>query len=302
MAHSHGLSKPSIVSMWILFLMFSISAVARSQDRVIYPFPASPDCSGPIAPLISDENGNLYGTASNGGSGNHGCVFKLSRQSDGRWSETTLYSFSGSDGAFPYAALVFDNSGNLYGTTVRGGTYDGGIAFELSPAPDGEWVETVLHSFGGQGDGFAPRSKLVFDANGNLYSTTEFGGSRRGGTAFKLSPAAVGWTEAVLYDFPGKIAGPNGAFPAGGVVVSQDGSVYGATLGGGVNGYGAIYRLHLSNGSYKERVIHSFGLVDGLEPDSDLVEDAKGNLYGTTFAGGTNFAACPYVGCGTYLS
>jgi hypothetical protein len=164
---------------------------------------------------------------------------------------------------------------------------------------NGGWTETILHTFGSGSDGVGPKSNLIFDSAGNLYGTTTFsGGTRKGGSVFKLSPGQNGWTEAVLYTFPTSLGGPDGNGPAGGVVMDRAGNLYGATGFGGEDGYGAVYELaRLKDGSYKESVIHSFGLFDGLEPQSGLTIDRSGTLYGTTIAGG-DVGVCYYVGCG----
>jgi uncharacterized repeat protein (TIGR03803 family) len=277
----------------------SIAAFAQSRERVLYAFAGLPDCGNlPAAPLVADEAGNLYGTTIDGGAYQHGCVFKLSRTGS-TWNETVLYSFSGPDGDSPSSALVFDKAGNLYGTTLVGGAYGGGTAFELSPLPGGGWTETVLHSFGNGVDGYSTRSNLIFDESGNLYGTTNSsGGNRRGGSVFKLSPSQNGWTEMVLYTFPASIGGPDGDGPAGGVVMDREGKLYGATEFGGASGYGAVYELaRLKDGKYRERIIHSFNLYDGFEPASGLTIDRHGILYGTTAFGG-DVSACIYVGCG----
>lgn len=279
--------------------ILSANAFAQSRERVLYPFAGPPDCGNlPAAPLIADRAGNLYGTTVDGGANKYGCVFELSR-SGSFWNEIVLYSFSGPDGSYPSAALVFDKSGNLYGTTLGGGAYGGGAAFELSPIASGGWTETVLHNFGNGADGSSPRSNLIFDKGGNLYGTTmSSGGKRRGGSVFKLSLGQGGWTETVLYAFPASIGGPDGDAPAGGVVMDREGNLYGATQAGGASGYGAVYELARSkDGRYRERVIHSFGLYDGYQPMSGLTIDRDGTLYGTTTAGG-DVSVCYYVGCG----
>jgi uncharacterized repeat protein (TIGR03803 family) len=195
----------------------STSVFAQSPERVLYAFtnpPGRPVCSGrtPSAPLIADASGNLYGTTVVGGAAEVGCVFELSRSDDG-WKETVLHSFSGPDGYFPSAALVFDEFGNLYGTTEFGGAYNSGVAFELSPSSDCEWTETILHSFGNGNDGYAPQSNLIFDENGNLYGTTLFSnGSLTAGSVYKLSRGQNGWTETVLYIFPAS-NGSDGSIP-----------------------------------------------------------------------------------------
>jgi uncharacterized repeat protein (TIGR03803 family) len=289
----HGFCASAIVLAFSLSLL-STSALATSREQVIYPFY---DCSGSIAPLIVDGSGNLYGTNSGGGAHGGGCIFKLSLNPDGSWSESVLYSFSGNDGKFPSAALVFDKVGNLYGTTRQGGLYGGGLAFELSPSPGGTWTETVLHNFGNGSDGSGLSSELVFDAAGNLYGTTELGGVHHGGTVFKLSPSPNGWTETVLHAFLGRGQGP--ISPAGGVVIDSAGNLYGVTSAGGNKGvFGAAYELVPKNGAYVERTIHSFDGSDGRLPGSTLVMDSSGNLYGSTWFGGS-LDLCPPPGCGT---
>lgn len=296
----HGFYASAIVLAFSLSL-FSTRALATSREQVIYAFSGFPDCGNlPIASLIADKSGNLYGTTLGGGAYGGGCIFKLSPNPDSSWSETVLYSFSGPDGDGPTAGLVFDKSGNLYGTTDRGGTYDAGVAFELSLSPGNTWTETVLYNFGNVDDGSDSRSELVFDAGGNLYGTTEFGGAHRGGTVFRLSPSPKGWTETVLHAFWGRIQGPGPSNPVGGVVIDSGGNLYGVTLAGGnKGGFGAAYELVPKNGIYKERTIHSFDGYDGWMPNSTLVIDSSGNLYGTTMVGGSRLDLCPGAGCGT---
>ncbi len=143
----------------------------------------------PSAGLVFDAAGNLYSTTQAGGAFNNGTVFELLPQVNGSWSKTLLHSFgSGSDGAAPNAGLTFDASSNLYSTTLIGGAFGGGTVFKLTPQPAGSWTETVLHSFGSGTDGSSPTSGLVFDAAGNLYSTTQAGGTYGVGTVFEVTP------------------------------------------------------------------------------------------------------------------
>jgi uncharacterized repeat protein (TIGR03803 family) len=281
---------------------FSPTAQAQFAEHILYPFGGPPNCGYlAIAPLIPDTAGNLYGTTASGGSDSTlaGCVFKLSHSSSG-WTETLLHSFNLTDGYQPSAALVFDKLGNLYGTAFGGGTYGGGVAFELGSSSGGVWTETILHNFGASipNEGHGAGSNLIFDSTGNLYGTTAYSfGQQHGGTVYKLSPGSSGWTETVLYAFPGVPDGPDGDAPAGGVVMDREGNLYGATQAGGAYGYGAVYELaRLSDGTYQESVIHSFDLTDGSGPLSGLTLDRHDILYGTTDAGG-DVTACPY-GCG----
>jgi uncharacterized repeat protein (TIGR03803 family) len=150
------------------------------------------DGADPSGPLTFDASGNLYGTTASGGVGNgFGTVFELTRASGGSWTETLLYSFqnNGADGIIPLSGLIFDASGNLYGTTGDGGALGFGTAFKLTPATGGGWTETLLHSFGSSNDGQYPQASLIFDAAGNLYSTTNAGGGRCScGTVFEITP------------------------------------------------------------------------------------------------------------------
>ncbi len=265
-----------------LLLLFPPKTVAGTRERIIYSFV---NCWGPAAPLILDEIGNFYGTTSGGFGGAGSCAFKLSPDANGGFTESQIYDFS-SNGGGATGALVMDKSGNLYGTT-GGGTYNGGVAYELSPLPDGTWTETLLYSFGSGSDGFGPRGNLIFDRAGDLYGTTSLGGVYDGGTIFQLSPSQNGWHETILYSFPNSIGGPDGDSPIGGVVMDRSGNLCGVTAAGGRGGgWGAVYELMRKNGGYVEHVIYSFNSYDGAVPASGLTMDISGNLYGITSFGG----------------
>ncbi len=201
----------------------------------------------PEAGLIFDTAGNLYGTTGLGGIHEFGTVFELSPREGGGWAEKVLHSFNenGVDGSLPYASLIFDVAGNLYGTTYYGGihTCEGhycGTVFELSPK-DGGWSEKLLHSFGNGTDGTLPQSSLAIDAAGNLYGTTYYGGIHAAGVAFELSPReGGGWTETVLHSFGN---GNDGADPQAGMIY-VDGNLYGTTyFGGGEDGFGTVFEI-----------------------------------------------------------
>jgi len=252
----------------------------------------------PTAPVTFDSSGNLYGTTVNGGSYHLGEVFQLMQAASGRWTEKVLYSFNGTDGQNPYAGVVIDAAGNLYGTTVGGGAYVGyGTVFRLSPDKNGKWKVTILHSFNNDGvDGVQPHGGLVFDAAGNLYGTTASGGSShcKGpgcGTVFELSPGNNGqWTETILYAF----RGDDGGNPLGTLIFDKSGNLYGTAETGGpyhancADGCGTVFRLSPgSNGQWTEKVLHAFGKgIDGELPTSGVILDRAGNLYGTTASGG----------------
>jgi uncharacterized repeat protein (TIGR03803 family) len=212
--------------------------------------------------------------------------------------EQVLYSFcnlSGcSDGKYPDAGLLMDKAGNLYGTTEYGGSYNGGVVYELSPTNSG-WEEKVLHSFGGNLDGYGPQATLLMDESGNLYGTTLSGGAFDEGTVFQLmrKPTSGAWTEKILHNFDRN--GIDGGFPTAGLVRDAQGNLYGTTYYGGPLsgcdgfGCGTVYELSSnSNGVWGEKVIFAFnpdGLL-GAEPADSLKLDQQGNLYGTTSNGG----------------
>jgi uncharacterized repeat protein (TIGR03803 family) len=285
-----------MVKVMLILALASVtpSVFSQSDGRVLYAFADPlPNCFGPAAPLTVDSRGHIYGTATGGGTYGDGCVFELSPTPNG-WIESTLWSFDGNGGLG--GPVTLDTAGSLYGTW-GGGTYGAGVAFKLGPQRDGTWAETVMHTFGAGDDGRDPQSDLIFDGSGNLYGTTTSGGSRQGGTVFRLTPGASGWTETILYSFPASIAGPDGDVPIGGVVMGLKGELYGVTQAGGTNGYGAVFELAPSGRSYAEKLIHSFDLSDGYQPGSGLTLSRSGDIYGTTLAGGDT-SVCYYVGCG----
>jgi uncharacterized repeat protein (TIGR03803 family) len=185
-------------------------------------------------------------------------------------TETVLYAFTGgSDGGGPYAGLIADRAGNLYGTTIGGGASHNGVVFKLSPSG----AETVLYSFtGGSGDGAGPSAGLIADRAGNLYGTTLFGGASNFGTVFKLSPSG---TETVQHSFTGS----DGVFPRAGLIADRAGNLYG-TADGFTSNAGTVFKLSPSG---TETVLHSFAGSDGAIPQAGLIADRAGNLYGATF-------------------
>lgn len=230
--------------------------------------------------------------------------------------ESVLWSFCQSncnDGQDPQGALVFDSAGNLYGATSLGGSGFSGTIFELSPVSGGGWSFSVLYSFQfGTGDGNFPNGSLILDRAGNLYGTTSKGGTHGQGTVFELSPSTGGnWTETILYNFGGFPS--DGQFPVAGLVRDQAGNLYGTTYTGGITngscaylggarGCGIAFELSpLSGGQWTETILHSFqGGSDGYDPESNLVLDGNGNLYGTTLVGGESGCQnSSEVGCGT---
>jgi len=203
----------------------------QCPETVIYNFtgPYQTDGAYPVAPLIIDSSGNLYGTTSAGGIGN-GTIFKVNPGGE----ETVLHRFGiEPDGASPEGGLVRDRQGNFYGTTFRGGTYGYGTVFRMDESGD----ETILYSFGQNGDGQNPDSGVVLDQAGNLYGTTSAGGAYLGGTIFEID---INGIETVLHSF--NII-PDGIHPSGGLLMDAKGNLYGTTSGGAYYNWGTIFEL-----------------------------------------------------------
>jgi uncharacterized repeat protein (TIGR03803 family) len=263
---------------------------------VLHEFAGGND-SCPIGGLIFDSAGNLYGSAYEDLLG-PGDIFELSPNSDGTWAGKVLYVFTGGADGSSATNLVFDTKGNLYATTVYGGAFGWGVVFELSPNLDGTWTQSVLYNFTGGSDGGHSVGGMIFDAAGNLYGTTYWGGSggcvNRCGTVFKIAPNADGtWTESVLYMFTGHKDGANAQHN---LSFDAAGNLYGATLWGDYyqgcenNSCGSVFELTPNaDGSWTIHVLHTFtGGKDGGGPFGSLVMDAVGNLYGTAAYGGAH--------------
>jgi uncharacterized repeat protein (TIGR03803 family) len=246
---------------------------AAGNETVLHAFTGGTDGAYPYAGVIRDSEGNLYGTASAGGPTNSGVVYKVDAAGD----ETVLYSFSGGpDGSGPQAGVIRDMAGNLYGTTVYGGSSNGGVVYELHANS----LETVLHSFTAGPDGANPYAGLIGDASGNLYGTTYFGGPSNAGVVYKVDVANK--HETVLFSF----AGANGANPEGGVTGDSAGNLYGTTVNGGAASAGVVYKLDTAG---QETLLYSFkGGTDGASPLAGLILDSAGNLYGTASMGGNS--------------
>ena len=263
-----------------------------NAPTTLYNFAGSPDGATPVADLSRDASGNLYGVTMAGGitsglcaTAGCGVVYKLAPSG----TETVLHSFThGVDGAVPQGSLLLDSAGNLYGTTTAGGAGNSGVVFKLDPSGN----ETVLYSFTGGADGGAPYGSLFMDTAGNLYGTTSVGGSSGNGVIFKLD---TNGNETVLYGFSGT---PDGSGPKAGLIQDAENNFYGTTQSGGnldcktagfsptQTGCGTVFKLDSAG---TETVLYAFtggnDGSDGAFPTTSLVQDAAGNLYGTTLAG-----------------
>ena len=292
----HHMSRTALPAKFVANAAVTLALVCLSASAqangysVLYAFQGGNDGAWPIAGLVR-SSGDLYGTTSAGGStgcGGAGCgtIFRLRGN-----KEAVIHSFTGgNDGAYPYAALIADSNGNLFGTTYQGGSascsvYGCGTIFEVTP-DDGE---TILYSFKGGNDGAYPYASLTIDAAGNLYGTTAWGGAYGKGTVFELAPDG---TETVLHAF---VSSDDGRHPYGGVVVDSEGNLYGTTYRGGGHSVGSVFEL-APDGT--ESFLHRFRTKnDGTNPYSAMIMDNEGNLYGTTVEGGS--LNCTGSGCGT---
>jgi uncharacterized repeat protein (TIGR03803 family) len=252
-------------------------------ETIIYDFAEEgPNgTSTPYGGVIFDDAGNLYGTTFAGGVGicarACGVVYKLS-QSNGAWTLTPLYDFTGGDdGASPMSTLFRDAHGNLYGTTAYGGNEQYGTVFELKPTGSA-WKLESLYSFHGQSDGSTPTAGLVMDSHGNLYGDDSFGGINYGGVVFELSPNGTTWNFEVIDNPVGDLAAP--------LNLDNAGNLYGTSVGGGSDRMGVIFELSPSGSGWIEQDLYSFSGVDGALPYSSVIFDGSGRMFGTTNAGG----------------
>jgi len=261
------------LTLFVIFLLGVVAAPAAQAQTfsTLYSFKSTPDGQTSMAGLIQDASGNLYGTTNYGGTSFAGVVFEVSASK----KETVLYSFTGTaDGAYPYAPLLLDKAGNLYGTAYAGGASNVGVVFKVTASG----TETVLYSFhGGTSDGCYPAGGLIADATGNFYGTTSACGASNYGTVFKLTAAGQ---ETTLHSFVG---GPNdGASPYyGRLALQSSGNIIGTTSMGGANELGTLFELTAAG---KLTLLHSFagGSKDGCYPYGTPAMDKSGNFYGTT--------------------
>ena len=244
------------------------------NETVLHTFAAGSDGANPIAGVVLDKQGNLYGTTVGGGTLNAGVIFRVTPAG----KETVLYTFTGgADGRFAEAPLTLAN-GNLYGTTESGGS-GYGVVYSLDPTGK----QTVLYTFSGGNDGGLPSSGVIVDKKGNLYGTTPEGGPGGYGVVYTLTSAGE---ETVLYGFSAT-ASAQGQDSVGGVIFGADGHLFGATVAGGPGGTGVIYEVA---GVSQERVLYSFpGSPGGFSPQGMLLRDQAGNLYGANSDGGVGF-------------
>ena len=283
--------------------VFELSPSANGWTiKALHTFIGGKDGGIVAGGVVMDFAGHLYGTTASFGPKGYGTTFRLTK-SGSNWTLTTLHAFDiGVDGGVPKGLLVVDPDGAIYGTTEFGGTLIRnqafGVFYKLSLNTKGKWIEKVLYSFKGAGDGGNPTYGLVADQRGNLYGvSTNFPPGR--GNVFEFSPKPPNsWTKKTIYQFPAwHLRDPDG--PNGPVVIDQSGHVYGVTADGGTADFGAVYELAPQNGTHwPETTLYNFkGGTDGRQPEGQLLRDGSGNLYGVTGEGGGT--GCGGEGCGT---
>jgi uncharacterized repeat protein (TIGR03803 family) len=293
MAAIVGLQRGRI-AFWALAISLAIAALASGADaadfKVLHRFKGGKDGESPLAGLVADDIGDLYGTTAGAGGSGPG---KHCAKSCGNGYEFlhggghhVIFTLNGKDGSNPTAPLLY-YGGNFYGTTAYGGKNDGGVIFRFEP--DGSY--RVLYNFCAQPqctDGYVPSGALIADGAGNLYGTTFIGGANNGGAIFELSASGV---ESVLYSFCSRPNCTDGTGPLAGLIADAAGNFYGTTERGGTgcNGSGCGTAFELTPGG-AETVLYSFcsrkTCEDGSVPMAPLVADASGNFYGTTTSGG----------------
>jgi uncharacterized repeat protein (TIGR03803 family) len=249
-----------------------------------YEFTLIAESAAGYGSLALDSAGNLYDATENGN------IDEFSSNGAGGWTATTLYSFGDTGVSSP---LIVDTAGNLYGASGFGGVNSMGFIFELTPGSGG-WILTDLHDFSGSdgAEGFGAGllvGGLAMDASGNIYGTTIAGGSSTNcgssgcGVVFKLTKTGSAWNETVLHNFQGT----DGANPDVPLLIDSAGNLYGTTVDGGTDGFGVVFETSKASGRWRTGVLHNFASgTDGAYPNSALVMDSSGNLYGSTFSGG----------------
>lgn len=320
------------------------TSAAANNHQVLFNFTGGIDGGNAATDVVFDGAGNAYGTTVIGGNSGCGTIFKAVPAAHGQWTVSTLWSFSCfNDGKNPHGGVTLDGAGNMFGTTVAGGsggfcTGDGcGVVFELThdgvmqtlynftggndgfgpggrvmfdksgnlygSAPDGgkhgmgvvfqlkfhnnTWQFNVIHAFTGRNDGaVGSLGPLLIDNAGNIYGIAELGGSHQKGAAYKISPAGSGWVFKTIFGFRGS---PDAGYPYGGLIADPAGNLYGTTYYGGQFGLGSVYELRLVGGQYQERLLYSFqGGSDGSSPTTTLIFGNAREVFGTTSAGGNS--------------
>jgi uncharacterized repeat protein (TIGR03803 family) len=291
----------------LLALKLLVMQAHAQTYSVIHNFSGGGDGATPYTGLTIDRAGNLYGTTYRGATANVGTVYRL-RHSGSNWILDSLYAFRGgaSDGSLPLSRVVFGPDGSLYGTASFGGhnlcglSLGCGIVYQLRPpvtfcrSVSCPWRENVLYFFGQTStDGATPSGELAFDHAGNLYGTTQEGGTNNEeGVLYQLARSGNNWTQTVIHNF----GQSDGSLPFGGVAVDGAGNLYGTTVERGMFGFGSVFQFTPTGSGWTETLPYSFqGQSDGQNPRAGILVDPAGNLFGATAYGG------PFAGGGILL-
>jgi uncharacterized repeat protein (TIGR03803 family) len=245
------------------------------------------DGHGPIGSLIMDANGDLFGATYTGGASNDGTVFEIAKTALGYDSTPiTVVTFNGANGAQPLGSLIMDANGDLFGTTQNGGLSTDGTVFELVKSGSSYTLNTLV-TFDGF-DGGHPLGGLIFDANGDLLGTTELGGATNQGTVFGILKSGSGFasTATTLAQFNGT----DGLGPEGSLTIDANGNLFGTTFTGGASNDGTVFEVLNTPFGYDPTptTLVSFSGTDGQQPESGVIADTHGNLFGTTALGGAS--------------
>jgi uncharacterized repeat protein (TIGR03803 family) len=303
------LNKKSAVIRTLILTIFAAACMGPAAwgqtFKILHSFGDTGDGISPQFGQVFDGQGNLYGVTDlgplgDGCLGDEGCgsVYQLKPNSDGTWTETVIHAFSDSGGTYPSSSLILDSQGNLYGSASGQGHYPDAV-YQLTPNSNGTWTESALYQFPpGSPNGSNP-GELTFDAAGNIFGTTRFGGVNQTGTIFSLDRSS-GWQERLLHVFDGYPYN-GGASPFGAITFDANGNLYGTTLGGGTYNSGVVFKLSKQANSpfWKETVLYDFtGTSDGNAP-LGVIFGPDGSLYGITQDGGYSDNSYCMLGCGT---
>jgi uncharacterized repeat protein (TIGR03803 family) len=287
-------------------IVFELSpgSTGKWTETIIHQFYANgTDGAAPYSTPVFDSAGNLYGSTDGGGKNYVGSVYELIPGAKGKWTEKLLHSFAdnGKDGWLAVAPVILDSNGNIYGTTLLGGSGGNGIVYELTLGTSGKWTEKILHSFASNDEqGAESYGALAFNAVGDLVSTTDTGGKNNNGTVYELIPGSDGkWTEKVLHSF--MTSRSTGEYPLANIILDGSGNMYSTTQSGGngAQSNGTIFEMSPnSKGGWSEKTLYQFCIAencdDGSVPTSGVVFDKGGNMYGTTQGGGTGGGGVVY--------
>jgi uncharacterized repeat protein (TIGR03803 family) len=272
MFQAHNLKFPVLISAAVAALFCASTQNAEAaKSQILYSF-AGPDGSQPNGDLVTDSAGNIYGVTGSGGGSSEGVAYQITPGG----TQTLLHAFNSvPDGNNPNGGLVMDTAGNLYGVTTHGGTSEWGTIFKITPDDH----ESVLYNIASRSDGGFPNGSLVVDKDGNLFGTTQNGGTKDQGTVFKVAPDG---THTILYSFQGGTT--DGGQPVAGLISFDKKTFYGTATAGGAHGHGVVFKI---TDKGKETVLYSFGVgtADGWSPRAGLIKDASGLMYGTLSAG-----------------